>query len=73
MVTGEKIRDEAAIDICSIWNLLEHRAQKSAASPASRTGTASLRSAERLMPRHRNLAAKYVLAIAYKIAIVASR
>src|ERR1700733_13858758 len=70
MVTGEKTRDEAAIDTSSIANLLEHRLQKSAASPVSRIGTVSRRSKERFIPRHRNLAAKYVLTVAYKTAAV---
>jgi hypothetical protein len=72
MVTGEKIRDDAAIDTSSISNLLEHRAQKSAASPVRSTATASRRMAERVVPLHRNLAAKYALTAAYKISTVTS-
>jgi hypothetical protein len=73
MVTGEKTRDEAAIDTSSIANLLEHRAQKSAASPVSPTGTVSRCSKERFIALHRNLAAKYALTVAYKSATVPSR
>jgi hypothetical protein len=72
MVTGEKIRDEAAIDTSSIANLLEHRAQKRAASPVRSTATASRRKVERVVLLHRNLAMKYALTAAYKIVIVIS-
>jgi hypothetical protein len=72
MVTGEKIRDEAAIDTSLISNLLEQRAQKSAASPVRSTATASLRRAERVVLLHRNLATKYALTAAYKIAMAIS-
>jgi hypothetical protein len=72
MVTGEKIRDEAAIDTSFISNLLEQRAQKSAASPVRSTATASLRRAERVVLLHRNLATKYALTAVYKIAMMIS-
>jgi hypothetical protein len=71
-VTGEKILDEAAIVTSFVSNLLEHRAQKDAASPVRRTATASPRSAVRVALLHRNLATKYALTVAYRIAIAIS-
>src|ERR1700761_7369005 len=73
IVTGEKTRDEAAIDTFWIPNLVEHRAQKNAASPVSCSGTLSRSSKERFIARHRNLAAKYAIAVTYKTAAVPRR